>query len=193
MSKVIITDVDGCILNWNRSFLEYIKSLDIKPKKDFHSCWDLEEWLGLSTNEVDNLAKDFNTTKNFTNLKSDYKSDVYIPLLHGMGYDFIAITACGSSDITTKYRTINLNNLFPGIFKEIFCCDHNYEKNSILENLPKSKYWVEDHYHNCKFGNEYDHRCFLMNHPHNNHIVDDTVTMVNDWEDIYERIILDIP
>lgn len=191
MSKVIITDVDGCILNWSNGFIEYIKSLNMDSKKDLNSCWDLEEYLGLPTKEVDNLAKDFNITNNFKHLKSDYKSDVYIPLLHGMGYDFIAITACGSSDITSKYRTINLNELFPGIFKEIFCCDHNYEKNDILKNLPNSKYWVEDHYHNCKFGIDNDHVCFLMD-PYNNHKEDNSVISVSDWEEIYERIILDV-
>lgn len=193
MSKLIITDIDGCVLNWSEGFIEYIKSINLTPKKDFYSCLDLEDWLGMTSKEVNNLAKDFNKTDEFKNLKPDYKSDIYIPLLHGMGYDFIAITACGSHDTTSKYRTLNLNSLFPGIFKEIFCCDHNYEKDNILKTLPKSKYWIEDHYHNCKFGYDHSHRCFLMNHPYNNHINDDTIEIVADWEDIYEKILIDTP
>lgn len=192
MSKLIITDVDGCILNWSKSFIEYVNDIGLIPKKDFYSCWDLEDWLGLSTKEVDSLAKDFNNTDNFKRLLPDYKSDIYIPLLHDIGYDFIAITACGSHDTTSKYRTLNLNNLFPNVFKEIFCCDYNYEKNDILEKLPKAKYWVEDHYHNCKFGIDKDHTCFLMKHSYNNHIVDESIVMVSDWEEIYKNVISDI-
>lgn len=187
--KTIITDIDECVLSWHSGFQDFIIEKGITPAYDISKCPNLEEWLNdIPNSEVRQLIEEFNTSPRIAQLKVGYMSEVYIPLLHAEGYDFIALTSCGRSDITVNGRIENIERYFPDIFSDIICIDLGESKLPYLEKLPQDAIWVEDKYKNAIMGIEQGHQCFLMNHTHNEQYDDPRIIRVDNWEDIHESI-----
>lgn len=189
MKKIIITDIDECVLRWHEGFQNFIINKGITPAFDISKCRNLEEWLhDIPNKEVRNYIREFNDSEAFGSLNAGYKSDIYIKLLHDEGYDFIALTSCGEDESTINYRKQNIETLFPNIFKEIICIPLGQSKLPYLTELPKEAIWVEDKFKNASMGVELGHKCFLMNHTHNIDYQEDGIIRVDDWENIYDVI-----
>lgn len=189
MNKVIITDIDECVLQWQKGFIEFInhiKNENFNPDMDIHE--NIELHMNLDYDEIEELLYEFNTSNKFGELNVGYKSEIYIPKLHEEGYQFYAITSCGSDTVTKENRVKNIIDIFGDIFLDIHCIDYTISKDEYLKILPRDSIWVEDKTSNSELGLKYNHMCFLIHHDYNINHNNDNIIRVSDWEEIYNKI-----
>lgn len=184
-SKIIITDIDECVLQWRESFIEFIKDKNISLNGNIDDHKELDDWVDVSSDDFIELLYEFNNSIKFGDLNVGYKSDIFIPLLHEKGYKFYALTSCGSSDNIICNRIENIKRIFGDIFEEIICIELGKSKDENLKLLPHDCVWVEDKFSNSELGLKYGHACFLIHHDYNSHHENDDIVRVKDWEEIY--------
>jgi uncharacterized HAD superfamily protein len=90
-----------------------------------------------------------------------------------------------------KLREQNLDRIFgEGVFERIVCLGCGDDKDEALERYRDSDFmWVEDKSENADLGATMGLNTFLLNHIYNKDaILDDRVTRVNNWKEIYDYV-----
>lgn len=197
MLKLILTDIDECVLQYHESFELWIrnnpdllKEFNIEvPEPNSHLTLkqDMITWLQADRGVVNILVDLFARTEGFRNLSPGWESDIYIPLLYNMGYKFIAITSAGKGSVIKENRTQNLETYFPNMFTSIHCIEWEDSKENYLK-LYKPAWWVEDRISNAKMGIPYCHRPFLINNSYNQGNIPAGIKRVSSWKSIFECI-----
>lgn len=193
MSKTILTDVDGVLLDYTGSFEDWILNVKFPAETIEESLYDfstIEEWLGITLEESLKLIKEFNQTQYFSNLPSFEDAQEVVNCMKKEGYNFVAITACDDSEEAYAMRKRNLDKYFPNVFDDIIHTGlHSKEgKKPFLEKY-KNAIWVEDTYKHALEGHKLGHKTFLMDGNRNLGInVEDGITRVNSWWDIFENV-----
>ena len=192
MTKTILTDVDGVVLDWTSPFEQWIEN-EKMPLEVFEiSLFEyksIEDWLGISKEDATNLITEFSLTDHFKSLPSFPDATVIIPELKKLGHNFVAITACDSSDQARMKREINLEKLFPGIFDDVIFTglDNSLGKRPYLEKWSNC-YWVEDTHEHAVVGNEVGHTVFFVENEIRYPTVHPDLIKINSWYDIFKHI-----
>lgn len=184
---IIVTDIDECVLSWADAFYEWVvahKGLNVENKWREHNR--VEEWL--IDYDGGKLVEEFNQSGEFSLLKPTAKADIFLPILYSMGHEFIALTACGTSDVTQEMRIRNLDEVFPGIFSRFIAVDSGVDKEAYLKEI-KGDLWVEDNFRNATYGPPNGYTTFIIDYYHNQSDTDIGAYRVNDWEDVYNQVI----
>lgn len=189
MSKIIITDIDECVLNWHEGFKEYVDSKNIPYTGDIHECKSLEDWLDIPEDEAYELILSFNHSEDFGKLSTGYESQESIIELKRHGYTFYGLTSCGIDEHIIDRRRKNIEKYFPGIFQEIVCIPLEVSKRIELSKLPHNAIWIEDKFSNSILGLEFGHICYLINHEHNEDYHHDDIIRVDGWKNIVNDLI----
>ena len=76
------------------------------------------------------------------------------------------------------------------VFERIECLDCGADKTEALKRYEDSEFiWVEDKPENAEVGAKLGLKSFLLNQPYNKYYnVNDNVTRVKNWKDLYEWI-----
>ena len=78
----------------------------------------------------------------------------------------------------------------PTVFEKYVYLDTGADKDHVLEQYRDTGcWWVEDKYTNARTGYELGLNSLLMTHDHNDAFVDQNITKVSNWREIYERIV----
>lgn len=173
MSKLILTDIDGVVLDWLGSFYNYLTDMNIAYNDS------------ILENLIDQHVEKFQKSSYYFGcLKTCKKSEIFLKKIHRLDYRIIAITACGTDDIIKNFRKNNLYQHFGNLFDDILFVNVHDSKQPYLQNF-ESAIWIEDNYHHYLTGLNCGHKSFLIKHPYNeNHCAD----FVQDWQEIYEKI-----
>lgn len=198
--KLILTDIDECVLRYHETFESWVRKnprlLDIlaipmpKASSHLHLKQDMEEWFGITHDRVSILIDIFSRSEQFRDIPPGWESETYIPRLHGMGYQFIAITSAGGSDIVKESRTRNIEKYFPKMFLAVHCLPWTESKEDILKIYRKS-WWVEDRVHNAELGLKYCHKPFIITNTHNLGDLPQGIKRAKSWKQIYECVTSD--
>ena len=186
-NKLILTDVDECILQWTEGFTNFIcdhKDIKVSKERDDHRVY---KWLEIHDDEAYKLVMEFNSSNYFSLLEPFACAQQVLPKLYTEGYRFVAITSCSSDSIISKMRRENLQKYFGNIFKEVHCLDFGDDKGEILLQYPKA-IWVEDAMEWAVRGADLGHSTFLISHKHNETLVDPRIVRVNNWHTLYNII-----
>jgi uncharacterized HAD superfamily protein len=185
MSKLILVDIDGVVLDWVASFKDFMIDLGHKPVKENPSSYCFSNWFNLDSKEILELIYQFNESENFSNLEALGKSrDILLKLRNEHDFSFVAITKCGRE--LSKKREINLNQVLgEDFFSEIHCLDFDECKKELLAKYPSS-YWIEDNYKNALIGLEVGHRSVLINTSYNQVNCNNPILRVDCWNSIYD-------
>ena len=189
--KLILTDIDGVVLQWGKGFGRYIKEMGLVP--DTHiirPAYKVEKILNITRSEAYQLIDEFHHSKYFTDLVPYADAFMYINHLAVEGYRFIGITACGESDNKIIYdnRYKNLNKYFRKIFEDLHIMPLGTSKAEYLSRY-KDAYWIEDTLKNAITGLEFGHSVFFINreeerdqrsHP--------MITEFSSWKEIYIQL-----
>lgn len=192
MKKIILTDVDGCLLNWNDAFDRFMgaKGQPRIPNTDHE--YSISARHNVSTTFAMECVKEFNEGPAIEHLEPFRDSVKYVQKLAQLGFRFIVVTSISSHPGAKIRRTKNLHNVFGDIFDEIHCIEQGASKAQILLNWADTGYfWIEDHMRQAEAGNEAGLKTILINHPYNTHYKTDlfpTVSYETPWREIYERI-----
>ncbi len=193
MKNVILTDVDGVLLNWEGAFQTWLANLGyIKPADaptDSYSlakCNKLPEWL------IEDLVKEFNGSSHCAFLKPYEEAQQYVRQLADRGYKFVTCTAFGGCDQSRRRRVFNLENVFG---EEIFAGHQVIElkgdKRPFLRQYAGTgAFWLEDNINNAQAGYDLGLNAVLVRHPHNVAYSDrGEIRVANGWKDIFNLIV----
>lgn len=183
---IVLTDADGCLVNWMSVFEEWMKGLGLKPKA---LSYEIDEKYGIPKDAADDYVKFFNMSAEIEFLPPLRDSIKYVEKMHREhGVVFHCITAIGSNRKSHVLRERNLKNLFgKTTFHEIDCVGSGSKKKPFLEKYRDSgAVWIEDSVERAIEGYEMGLSTFLVNHDHNQ--FDDIpsgIVRVSNWKEIY--------
>jgi 5'(3')-deoxyribonucleotidase len=191
VDKIILTDVDGVLLDWEISFEQYVTNLGYVFDPNKKTVYDISEQLNITRDEGTQLISDFNHSSQFEFISSFRDSVEYVQRFKNEGWKFIAITTAGEHPDTWPLRRKNLDAVFgAGTIEQLYVLPLHGDKGVQLVNYRDSGfYWIEDKPSNAELGYKYGLRPLLMDNLHNKNY-NGWVRRVNTWEEIH-RIIND--
>lgn len=189
-SKIILTDVDGVLLVWSRTF-------DYWMHKRGYVKGDPISYFGADTYNIidDEFLKkiiEFNESDNISSLPPFRDSIKYVKKLHEeCGYVLHCITAISAEDRIKKMRLENLHKLFGNtVIEKLECVGTRGSKIDALSKYKDSGLpWIEDHYDNARLGLDLGLSSFLMSHTYNEEYDDPDMTRVQNWKEIYDALV----
>jgi hypothetical protein len=89
-----------------------------------------------------------------------------------------------------KLREMNLKKLFGDTaFEKVICLDTGADKDeALLPYKGTGCWWVEDKYVNAELGHNLGLNSLIMEHGHNMHYFHDSIPIVKNWREAFERI-----
>jgi len=190
MDKLILTDVDGVLLNWEYAFNIWMKRHGYTPKEDSGNIYDIGEKYGLTQEKKRELVKFFNESAAIGFLPPLRDAIHYVRELHVKhGYVFHVLTALSNDHQAQELRRQNLEKLFgETVFEKFIYCDTGADKDEILAPYSGTNLlWIEDKVENAKLGLELGLDSILIEHGHNMLTTD--IPLMKDWKAVYEYVV----
>ena len=192
-NKVILTDADGVLLNWEYAFTVWMEQHGHTQVDDANFIYDIGKRFGLESNNMGHrLVKQFNESAAIGFLPALRDAMYYVKRLHEEhGYVFRCITSLSTDRNAYKLRKMNLEKLFgETAFEELVCLDTGADKDEALEQYRDSGlYWIEDKLSNAQLGLDLGLKSILIEHGFNmNDDIPEGMTKVTNWKEIYENI-----
>ncbi len=180
--KIILTDIDGCLLNWREGFMRFMLNRGFSIHPEFEANYLLTSFYNVDDNEFFKQVEIFNSGRwEFGTLKAVSGAVKAINALTDLGYRFIGISACSSSKQAFVLRRSNLYNIFGDVFDAVHCLDIKDGKRSHLMQH-KPTFWIDDKMDMCLQGIDAGHKCILMDYIWNRDQHDDRVERCQDWD-----------
>ena len=193
-SKIILTDIDGVVLNWEYAFGEYMEFQGHQPVEGHNKFYSVRQKYNLPTDASGDLViKTFNESAAIGFLPPLRDAQYFIKKLHEQHqYQFIAITSLSLLPYAQQLREKNLKKLFgDNCFIEVNCLDTGADKDDILDVYAREypgAFWIEDKPQNADVGIALGLQSILIEHGHNMNYDGQAKVVVN-WEEIYNNIV----
>lgn len=192
MNKIILTDVDGVLLDWMSAFDEHMLTLGFVTDPEFKDDYRLSLRYGTSMEHIDALVREFNSSDAMLSLAPLPYAVEYVQALHEKGYTFIAITAMSSCATAKEKRIKNLDQVFgQGVFdhSQMQCLNPHDSKYFFLKKWQDTGlFWVDDHFMHAEAGHELGLSTLLMTAPYNVKYTTSLFPRVDSWKDVYEIV-----
>jgi hypothetical protein len=190
--KVIVTDADGVLLNWEWAFEVWMEEHGHKLQPDHAASYDMGLRYGISKEDTRKLIKLFNESAAIGFLPALRDATYYIKMLHEKhGYVFDVVTSLSTNPYAQKLRKKNLRKLFgETAFRKFKFLSTGGDKDAaLLPYKDSGLFWIEDKIENAELGHSLGMRSLLMAHGHNYTYQHDDIKVVKDWSEIYEIIL----
>jgi hypothetical protein len=191
--KVILTDCDGVILNWEYAFCCWLEQRGYTQIENGNREYSIATRFGITQDQAWQQVKIFNTSAAMGFLPALRDAMYYVKRLHEEhGYVFRCITSMSTDSNAKKLRQMNLEKLFgKTAFEELVCLDTGAAKDDALAPYKDSGlWWIEDKMENAVAGLNAGLRPILIEHGFNmNDTVPPGITKVVNWKEIYHLII----
>ena len=190
--KVILTDADGVLLNWEYAFCCYLEQRGHTQIENGNWEYDIAKRFGISRTTAIRHVKVFNESAAMGFLPALRDAMYYVKRLHEEhGYVFRCITSMSLDANAYKLRKMNLEKLFgETAFEQLVCLDTGADKDEALAPYRDSGlYWLEDKLSNAVCGLDLGLKPILVEHGFNMHdeLPEGMVKCVN-WKEIYNHI-----
>jgi FMN phosphatase YigB (HAD superfamily) len=190
-NKLILTDADGVLLDWEWAFSVWMQERGYTLKADNKKSYYLHHHYNeLEEKDSKKVVKTFNESAAIGFLPALRDSAYYVKRLHEEhGYEFRVITSLSLDKNAGKLREMNLRKLFGNAIETVICLDTGADKDSALEPYRDSgMWWIEDKPANADVGHTLGLRSILIEHGHNMHHECD-YPVVKNWREIYELVL----
>lgn len=189
MDKVILTDVDGVLLDWELGFRPWIARQGYTFDERCAGNYSINQRYNIPDGKGMALVDKFNHSSDFENLKAIGDSVEYVQRLHNEGWKFVAITTAGEHPWTWPLRRRNLDKVFgEGVIEELYVLPiHGNKGVELTKFTGRGLYWIEDKPSNAELAYKYGLKPLLMSADHNANYMG-KVPRVNTWEEIYRII-----
>ena len=185
--KLILSDVDGVMLDWETGFHTWMKLRGYDRVRN--GLWHIESSYNMPKDRAYQLLNEYNTSAYMSMIPPFRDARSGIAQLVEAGYRFKLITAIGTDSTVKQMRSMNIDYFFgKEAFIDLICVDIGADKEKELvlykdSNLP----WIEDNIKNYYAGNSVGLSSILMNHPYN---MDDSVNCrVDNWGQIVSLLL----
>ena len=187
--KIILTDCDGVMLDWETAFHEWMKSKGYDQVE--HGIYAIDRMYGIARDEGKRMVREFNESAWMGYLKAFRDARSGIARLYEAGYRFHVITSLSLDKKAKRLRQMNLDNVFgKGVVKKLVCLDTGADKDEALAEYKDSGlYWIEDKTENAECGLKFGLKSILIRHSHNADCDNEDIIMCQDWNDIANEII----
>ncbi|MBF84533.1 MAG: hypothetical protein CL489_08670 [Acidobacteria bacterium] len=188
MSKFLLTDIDGCVLNWHKGFISFCEMLGFKlDKNSDHTDYDMATWFtNMSSEQFRGLVTLFNNSQ-FSNLCPPLSdAGTYLPLI-AKNHRVEALTAFGDRPEQKEMRKNLINALFPNVFDEIHVIDLQECKRSYLERI-KPDIFIEDSLRHADSSLELGIETWMIKTPYNDSDKHQYLDKYEPWKDLYKRM-----
>jgi len=197
--KVILTDVDGVLLDWIFHFERWMAKYKDNPleryvnRPEYWTCYKIHERYKLEQDVGYEYAREFNRSAEMRYLSPYIDAKKYVKKLHEeCGYVFHVITSQTSNSAARKLRIQNLQEIFGNVFEEFKILETGASKAKALSAYEDSGcYWIEDKAVNVDTGIHLGLRGILMAETHNANYRG-YASRVETWKDIYNIITNDM-
>lgn len=187
-TKIILTDIDGVILDFAKTFAEFI--LDVKGETIITEDY-FKQKRERAYEDHQKIVAEYTVSDHFKNLEAKPCALEVLNDLRKEGWRFIAITACDTEHpeqcVKTAYnnRMENLEKYFPDVFEDMHFSPWSTGKGEILKRYAPT-WWIDDRADHAHDGHEAGHKAIIMRgeDPHveaNNHA---NLPIVDTWHEI---------
>ena len=108
-SKIILTDADGCLFNWNEAFNNFMQENGYDAIPEEVDNYSVQARFGIEADVKMGLIKKFNHSNRIANLEPYADAKEYVDKLNAEGYKFIVITSLSEKSSICKHaNTVNL-------------------------------------------------------------------------------------
>jgi FMN phosphatase YigB (HAD superfamily) len=191
-NKIILTDVDGVLLDWEEGFGVWMEHHGHTMVEGGKLIYKIGDRYGISNNQGHQLIKQFNESAAIGFLPPVRDAQYYVKLLaEKHQYRFLAVTSLSLDPYAKKLRTRNLMKIFGNdTFIDVICLDTGADKDEVLAELAqtyKGNWWIEDKPENVDAGVNVGFKGVLVEHGHNMDYKGNAI-IVKNWEEIYDVI-----
>jgi len=192
--KVILTDCDGVLLDWEYAFTQWMHRHGYDPVDE--TQYNVGKRFNLERPFSKKLVRMFNESASIRKVPPLRDAIKYVRKLHEEhGYVFHAITSLSNDQYAQHLRTKNLIELFgPTAFEKYTYLDCGADKDEALAVYKNTEcWWVEDKVENAVVGAKVGLNSILMAHTHNADLSSTQAMLirarVQNWKQIYDLII----
>ncbi len=191
MSKLILADCDGVLLNWEYAFDCWVQERGLVRKRN--DVYDICGRYDITNAEAKSLIKIFNECAAIGFLPPQRDAMHYVRRLHEEhGYMLRVITSLSTDPYAKKLRVRNLEKLFGSAIEDVICLPTGADKDDALAPYKDSgMFWVEDKIENAIAGHNLGLKAILVEHEHNMHEVVD-FPIAKNWKEIFTLITGDV-
>lgn len=194
-TRVILTDADGVLLNWEQAFHTWMFRKGYKLDSENAHGYDMGARYGINSHKAGELIEVFNESASIGNVPPFKDAIKYVTKLHREhGYVFNVITAMSLDRDACELRRQSLKSLFgKTTFDEIVFVGCGADKRSALEPYKDTGLlWVEDKVENAILGHELGLESVLLEHSHNTDTSEIShLKRFPNWKSIYNHVIGD--
>jgi FMN phosphatase YigB (HAD superfamily) len=190
--KVILTDVDGVLLDWLFAYTQWMDKHGYTVVKGGENEYDVTKRYGLDKVEKERLVRMFNESAWIRKLPPLRDAIKYVKKLHeDHGYVFRVISSLSNDYYAQHLRTKNLIEMFgPSVFESFVYLDTGADKDEALEQYRDSGcFWIEDKPENAILGQKIGLKSILVAHDFNNTKEAQWLPRVANWKEIHEIIV----
>ncbi len=192
MSKRILVDCDGVILNWEYAFRVWLEHHGHDPVViDQGLFYKVADQYGLNDEKVIRLVKNFNESAAIGFLPPVRDAVQYIRKLHEK-HDYVlhVITSVGEDENVGRLRTMNLHKLFgASAIEHVECLGMGDSKTQYLETFKGTDLpWIEDNIRNAVDGLNCGLSPLLFEHGYNMDYKNPSIPLVKNWKEIYKLL-----
>jgi len=187
--KLILSDVDGVLLNWEYAFNIWMEDHGYTMVENGNFVYNVAKRYGLDSKEGSRMVRFFNESAVQGFLPALRDSEHYVRLLANLGYKFHVITSMTKNAHAQKLRIRNLEKLFgEDTFEKFIFLDTGEDKDAVLKEYEGTGlYWIEDKPTNADLGLKLGLKSLVMEHAFNLHYEGDA-PFVKNWREVYETI-----
>ena len=193
-NKLILIDIDGVVLDWKNSFLQFMALENIVEVDN--TKYKVAEWMQerhgkeISEEQGKFMVEYFNRSAWIAFLEPFRDSVEVITALKAKGYEFKAITSLHTDRPAQALRKMNLQDVFgEGTISDITFLPTGAGKEEALAKYEGSgAWWVEDKVENAIAGKQVGLKPIVIEHEYNKDIFKDDIPTAKFWSTVYKII-----
>lgn len=189
--KVILTDCDGVLLDWEYSFNVWMHRHGYTLAPFGESEYKIHKKYGITKERSKELVRIFNESAAIAALPPLRDAIKYVRKLHEEhGFVFHCITSLSTDPAAYAARLQNLHDVFgKTVFERLVCLDTGADKDEALVPYKNSDcWWLEDKPENADLGVSMGLNTLLISHAHNAEYEGPAVR-VSSWKQVYDKVV----
>ena len=200
-NRVILTDVDGVLLEWEHHFTKWMLQRTLFDQRGarYHpyrllpnkqNTYEMADRFGFTKDEIRKEIREFNRSAWMGTQRPMLESQTWVKLMAAEGWTFIPITSQTSDIPAQQLRKKRMGDLFGDhIFTNYHILGTGADKDGALAEFHDTGlYWVEDKPKNALAGLKYGLKPILIDHPYNRDFEHPEIIRVSNWKDIHKIV-----